>query len=120
MKLMIVDDSNIIRRMIARSIGDYGFDVRTASDGMEAVQVFEQFRPDLVTMDITMPRLDGIVCIEQLLKRRPDTKILVISALADKATAVEAVERGAHGFVLKPFTEKRINDELRHVIDGDK
>ena len=56
--------------------------------------MFEQLRPDLVTMDITMPKMDGIECIERMVKMRPDVLILVISALADKATAIDAMKKG--------------------------
>ena len=95
-KLMIVDDSNIMRRRIERS---NQFDelelVGTASNGLEALEMFKKTDPDVVTMDLTMPQMDGIECISKLVVLKPAVRILVISALADKATAVEAMEMGA-------------------------
>jgi two-component system chemotaxis response regulator CheY len=116
-KLMIVDDSNIMRRRIERS---QNFDelelVGTAGNGLEALELFKRTDPDVVTMDITMPQMDGIECIEKIVEIKPAVRILVISALADKATAVEAMEKGANGFLNKPFTDRQLNDAIAELI----
>ena len=120
MKMMIVDDSNIIRRKIERSTELDGVRiVGKASNGVEAVHLFEQAQPDLVTMDITMPEMDGIECVERLVGLNPDVLILVVSALSDKATAIEALKKGANGFLCKPFTDKQLNDALAELIRGE-
>jgi two-component system chemotaxis response regulator CheY len=67
-------------------------------------------------MDLTMPEMDGNECVEQLVQRDPDIRILVISALADKTTAIDALERGASGFLCKPFSDRQLNDALRKLI----
>lgn len=119
MKLMIVDDSGVIRNKIARGAATREFDiVGLARDGEEAIKLFSETRPDVVTMDLTMPRMDGLACIQALLKIRPETLILVVSALADKATAIEALKQGAHGFVLKPFTDEQIGEALLELLRG--
>jgi two-component system chemotaxis response regulator CheY len=116
-KLLIVDDSNVIRRSIQRTIGQADTtEVRTAGNGLEALKVFDEFQPEVVTMDITMPEMDGLSCVEAILGKKPGTRILVISALADKATAVEAVKRGATGFLLKPFTAETLTTELAELF----
>ncbi|MGH3026487.1 MAG: response regulator transcription factor [Gaiellaceae bacterium] len=116
-RLLIVDDSNIMRRRIERSQQlDELEVVGAASNGMEALELFEKTDPDLVTMDLTMPRMDGIECISKLVKRKPDVRILVISALADKATAIDAMEKGANGFLNKPFTDRQLNDAIAELI----
>ena len=116
-KLMIVDDSNIMRRRIERS---QNFDelelVGTAANGLEAIELFRKMDPDVVTMDLTMPQMDGIECIENIVKIKPAVRILVISALADKATAVEAMEKGANGFLNKPFTDRQLNEAFAELI----
>jgi two-component system chemotaxis response regulator CheY len=120
MKMMIVDDSNIIRRKIERSTALEGVRIiGKASNGVEAVHLFEQSQPDLVTMDITMPEMDGIECVERLVGLNPDVLILVVSALSDKATAIEALKKGANGFLCKPFTDKQLNDALAELIRGE-
>jgi two-component system chemotaxis response regulator CheY len=116
-KLMIVDDSNIMRRRIERS---QNFDelelIGTAGNGLEALELFKKADPDVVTMDLTMPQMDGIECIGKLVELKPAIRILVISALADKATAVEAMEKGANGFLNKPFTDRQLNEAIADLI----
>ena len=120
MKMMIVDDSNIIRRKIERSTELDGVRIiGKASNGVEAVHLFEKTHPDLVTMDITMPEMDGIECVERLVDLKPDVLILVVSALSDKSTAIEALKKGANGFLCKPFTDKQLNQALAELIRGE-
>jgi two-component system, chemotaxis family, chemotaxis protein CheY len=117
MKLMIVDDSNIMRRRIERSQQFEELElVGTACNGLEAIEMFRKMDPDVVTMDLTMPQMDGIECIENIVKMKPAVRILVISALADKATAVEAMEKGANGFLNKPFTDRQLNEAIAELI----
>jgi two-component system chemotaxis response regulator CheY len=117
LKLMIVDDSNIIRRRIERSQQIDRLEVVGAAvNGREAVDLFQRTRPDVVTMDLTMPEMDGIECVEKLVAINPKVLILVVSALADKATAVEAIEKGANGFLCKPFTDRQLNDALEELL----
>jgi two-component system, chemotaxis family, chemotaxis protein CheY len=117
MKLMIVDDSNIMRRRIERSqqFEDLQL-VGTAGNGVEAIELFKRTDPDVVTMDLTMPRMDGIECISHLVALKPEVRILVVSALADKATAVEAMEKGANGFLNKPFTDRQLNEAIAELM----
>jgi two-component system, chemotaxis family, chemotaxis protein CheY len=116
-KLMIVDDSNIMRRRIERSQTFEELElVGTAANGLEAIEMFRKMDPDVVTMDLTMPQMDGIECIENIVKIKPAVRILVISALADKATAVEAMEKGANGFLNKPFTDRQLNEAIAELI----
>ena len=119
LKLLIVDDSNVMRRRIERSQQIDRLEVvGLASNGVEAIEQFRRTDPDVVTMDITMPQMDGIECVERLVSMKPSVLILVVSALADKATAVEAMEKGANGFLNKPFTDRQLNDALLELIGG--
>lgn len=116
-RLMVVDDSNVIRRRIERvqDLPDIEF-VGSAKNGREALEMHERLHPTIVTMDLTMPEMDGGECVEQLMQRDPDILILVISALADKLTAIDAIEKGARGFLYKPFTDRQLNNALRQLI----
>jgi two-component system, chemotaxis family, chemotaxis protein CheY len=117
LKLMIVDDSSIMRRRIERSQQFQDLElVGTAGNGLEALELFKKTDPDVVTMDITMPQMDGIECIARLVAMKPAVRILVVSALADKATAVEAMERGANGFLNKPFTDRQLNEAIAELV----
>jgi len=117
LKLLIVDDSNLMRRRIERSQQFEELQVvGTAGNGLEALEMFHKTDPDVVTMDLTMPQMDGIECISKLVQLKPAVRILVISALADKATAVEAMERGANGFLNKPFTDRQLNEAIAELM----
>ena len=116
-KLMIVDDSNIIRNRIKRGFNSLQFDlVATASNGVEALEQFKEHKPDVITMDLTMPEMDGLECINNIMSLAPDTMILVISALSDKATGIKALELGACGFICKPFTEDELMEALNELV----
>ena len=118
--LMIVDDSNIIRNRIARYEANAPFKVvAKASDGEEALVCFKKGNINLVTMDLTMPHMDGLECIQELIKLDPNVKILVVSALSDKSTGIKALKYGARGFLCKPFGEQELLDALQKVIDSD-
>lgn len=116
MKLMIVDDSNMIRTRISRVVASGGLQgvaiVGLARNGVEALRVAQNTQPDVVTMDLTMPEMDGVECISRLLQMNPKLSILVVSALADRSTAIEALRLGARGFVAKPFTDQELQSAL--------
>jgi len=117
MKLLIVDDSSFIRDRIERAIKLPEIkSILNASNGIEALAVFDYHKPELVTMDITMPELDGVLASAAMIKRNPKVNILIVSALADKKTAIDALKRGARGFLLKPFTDIQLSDAIRILI----
>lgn len=120
MKLLVVDDSNIIRSRIARAalhpqLRELDI-VGLARNGVEAIDICRRKAPDLVTMDLTMPKMDGIACIEKIIDFDSTINILVVSALSDKATAIEALKRGARGFLHKPFSDTQLVDALLEVM----
>lgn len=119
MKLLIVDDSNIIRSRIARialhpRLHNLSI-VGLAKNGVEAIELCQRNAPDVVTMDLTMPEMDGIACIDILLRNHPKINILVVSALGDKTTAISALKKGARGFLQKPFSDDQLADALLEV-----
>lgn len=117
MKLLIVDDSSIVRRSIQKILDDKHItEIDQAKNGVEAVELFRLNKHDVVTLDITMPLMDGLICVEELIKINPDARVLIISALADKATAIDAVKRGASGFICKPFTGNDLIDAFQELI----
>lgn len=117
MKLLVVDDSMIVRRTVERNLRLSRFkEIRMAANGLEALTAFDEFRPDVVTLDITMPEMDGLAAVEILRQKNTKAIILIISALADRSTAVEAMKRGAHGFLLKPITPESLHTALEDLI----
>lgn len=119
LKLMIVDDSNIIRRKIQRECDSGRFDVVClANNGRDALAKFDDHKPQVITMDLTMPHMDGIECVERIITKDPSVRILVISALSDITTGIEALEKGARGFLCKPFSEQQLGDALTQLTEG--
>lgn len=122
MRLLIVDDSNMIRSRISRVVQSGGLAsvslVGLARNGAEALRVARSTQPDVVTMDLTMPEMDGVQCITELLRLLPRTSILVVSALSDKSTAIQALKLGARGFVAKPFTDDELKMALLDVMEA--
>ncbi|MDQ3058362.1 MAG: response regulator [Pseudomonadota bacterium] len=122
MRLLIVDDSNMIRTRISRVVQNGGLKgvvlAGLARNGAEAVRIAKAVRPDVVTMDLTMPEMDGIECIQALLRFDPGMNILVVSALSDKSTAIQALKLGARGFVAKPFTDEELQIALLDVTEA--
>lgn len=119
--LMIVDDSNIIRNRIERIFQSKDIEiVAQASNGVEALEKFRALRPNLITMDLTMPQMNGLECIQKIVAEGDDVSILVVSALADKETALLALQYGARGFICKPFTEDELSSALNRLISLNK
>nr|WP_116606302.1 response regulator [uncultured Albidiferax sp.] len=122
MRLLVVDDSNMIRTRISKVVQGGGLGkialVGLARNGVEALRIAKATQPDVVTMDLTMPEMDGVQCIREMLRLLPGTRILVVSALNDKATAIAALKLGARGFVAKPFTDDELRLALLDVMEG--
>jgi two-component system, chemotaxis family, chemotaxis protein CheY len=113
MKLLIVDDSSVIRRAIERGIESGEItEVDQAEDGEQAILLYAEKQHDIITLDITMPKMDGLTCLDRLMQINPEAKVLIISALRDRTTAIRAIKQGASGFLCKPINP----DELREAF----
>jgi len=118
MKFMVVDDSDIIRTKIQAVLDAESFEiVGTAKNGLEAVQQFKELKPRVITMDITMPFMDGIETIQKIVELDDEVRILVVSALADKATLIKAMTLGAYGFLCKPFSDVELSEAVSELIE---
>jgi two-component system chemotaxis response regulator CheY len=116
-RVMIVDDSAIIRHTIEKHLQDFNIEITSsAADGASALEDFKKTSPDYVTLDITMPEMDGLTVLEEMLKIKPSTKIMIVTALSDKATGLRAIELGAKSFVPKPFTPERLREAFEKLI----
>ncbi len=103
-RVLIVDDALIMRQRIQDIAVEAGWQVAGhASDGSEAVAMYEKQRPDLVTLDIVMPETDGISALKEIMQRDPEASVVMISAVSQKEKLAECIEAGAMDFVVKPF-----------------
>lgn len=116
-KLLIVDDSAILRMHLKGALQQYGLEVvGEATNGVEALEKFKETGPNLVTMDITMPEMNGLSCTREMLKISPDVKIVVISALSSSDIAIEAVAAGARDYLRKPFEPAELERCIRALL----
>lgn len=116
-KLMIVDDSNVIRNRIERNMEHVNIEVvALAEDGIQAIEMFRRYQPDIVTMDLTMPNMDGLECIRHILAMNRHVSILVISAISDRSTGLRSLQLGARGFIFKPFNDEQLIAALNKLI----
>ncbi len=115
-KVLITDDTAFMRMTLRNVLEKNGYEIAgEAEDGQQAVERYEQFKPDLVTMDITMPNMDGITAIKLIVEKNPDAKIVVVSAMGQKSLVIEALNSGAKDFIVKPFQPDRIVEALNKV-----
>jgi len=115
-RVMIVDDAAFMRVSIRNILLKNGFEVAgEAENGAVAVQKYAELKPDLVTMDITMPEMNGLEALKAIRASDPSAKIVMVSALGQEAMVREAVMSGAKGFVVKPYKEDTIVDTLNKL-----
>jgi two-component system, chemotaxis family, chemotaxis protein CheY len=118
MKLLIVDDSSVVRRAIERDLESGEItEVDQAATGEDAVRLYSAKLHDVVTLDITMPGMDGLTCLDKIIKINPKARVLIISALRDKATAIDAIKRGASGFLCKPINPPELKEAFKVLIE---
>lgn len=116
-KILIVDDAAFMRMMIKDILSKNGFDiVGEAADGAQAVQLYKDTMPDLVTMDITMPEMDGITALKEIKKMNPQAKIIMCSAMGQQAMVIDAIQAGAKDFIVKPFQADRVLEAINKAL----
>jgi two-component system chemotaxis response regulator CheY len=105
---MIVDDAAVMRIRLRDILETRYKVVAEAANGREAINLYDSYRPDFVTLDITMPQLNGIEALEEMVTRFPDAKVVIVSAVGQKQMVFQAIARGAKDFIIKPFESARV------------
>ncbi len=114
--VLIVDDADFMRMMLRDIVEDMGLEVAAeASDGAEAVQQYRQKDVDLVLLDITMPVVDGLDALKQIIKYDPAANVVMITALGQKEQVLACIKAGAKDFIIKPFDQERVTETLEHL-----
>ncbi|HEY4601566.1 MAG TPA: response regulator [Cerasibacillus sp.] len=117
-RILIVDDAAFMRMMIKDILTKNGFEViGEAQDGAQAVEKYEELSPDLVTMDITMPEMDGITALKKIREKDPAAKIIMCSAMGQQAMVIDAIQAGAKDFIVKPFQADRVIEAIQKVLE---
>jgi len=118
-RILVVDDAAFMRMLLKKILVQGGHQVvGEASNGREAVEKYKELRPDLVTMDIVMPEMDGITAVKEIKKIDPNAKIVMITAVGQEAKVMEALKAGASGYIVKPFQAQKVLEEINRVLSS--
>ena len=117
-KGIIVDDAAIMRHRLRLILESHFTIITEASNGYEAVGLYTQFRPDFITLDISMPEMNGIDALKKIIGLYPDAKIVIVSAVGQKQTVFEALSLGAKDFIIKPFDADRVLHSVMRLFEA--
>lgn len=116
-KILITDDAAFMRMQLRDILTKLGHEiVGEAENGLDAVEKHERLKPDLITMDITMPEMDGIQAVRKIMEAGSEAKIIMCSAMGQQRMVVDAIQAGAKDFIIKPFNVDRIKEALEKVL----
>ncbi len=116
--VLIVDDSTVMRNMLAKFFTDNGFTVvGMAADGVEAIELFGKLNPDLMTLDIIMPKMRGTEVLETIMGGYPDAKVVMASSVSDARTVMKCLKIGAKQYILKPYDEDKVMTAIKKALD---
>ena len=118
-RILIVDDAAFMRMMLKDILTKGGFEIAgEAADGVEAVAKYNELKPDLVTLDITMPNMDGTDALKEIKAYDPNAKVIMITAAGQQNKVIEALKLGAERFITKPFDKDEILKNIEEVLEG--
>lgn len=118
-KILLVDDSAYMRGILKKILRASGFDVFVeAADGEEALATYARERPDVVLMDIVMPKMSGLDALRAIRRRDPDARVVMVSAIGQDVIVNEAVKAGARGYIVKPFDANNVREAVQAAANG--
>lgn len=116
-RVLIVDDTDFMRMMIKDILTKNGYEIAgEATDGLSAIEKYKEVNPDLVTMDITMPEMDGVAAVQAILDIDSAARIIMVSAMGQQAIVIEAIQAGAKDFIVKPFIPERVLEAVSKAL----
>jgi two-component system chemotaxis response regulator CheY len=116
--VLIVDDSPVMRQMLTKLFVNQGFNVvGQAADGEEALALFEELRPELTTLDIVMPKMRGTEVLETILKKYPESNVIMASSVSDARTVMHCLKIGAKQYIVKPYDEEKVMAAVRKALN---
>ena len=115
--VLICDDAAFMRMMIKDILSKNGYNIAgEAENGLKAIEKYNELKPDLVLMDITMPEMDGIEALKKIKEADPNASIIMCSAMGQQAMVIEAIQSGAKDFIVKPFQPERVLEAVKKVV----
>ncbi len=115
-KILVVDDSAFVRMRNVSLLKELGHETLEAGDGSQAVETYKQAKPDAVLLDITMPVMDGLEALREILAFDSSAKVAMVTAMGQQKTVMEAIKAGARDFVVKPFDPERLKAALKKLV----
>lgn len=116
-RILIVDDAAFMRMMLKDILTRNGYEVcGEGINGKDGIDKFKELKPDLVTLDITMPEMTGLDALKEIMKLNPDAKAVMCSAMGQQAMVIEAIQSGAKDFIVKPFQADRVIESIKKVL----
>lgn len=116
-KILIVDDAVFMRMRCSRLLTEAGHEIIEAGNGAEALEKYRETRPDGVLLDITMPKMDGIITLQEIRKIDPDARVAMVTAMGQRSMVMNALKAGARDFILKPFDGPRILSTVDKLVN---
>lgn len=116
-RVLIVDDAAFMRMMLKDILAKNGFEiVGEAENGAMGVEKYKELKPDLITMDITMPEMDGVSAVKEIMKIDPKARVVMCSAMGQQAMVIDAIQAGARDFIVKPFQPERVLEAIQKAL----
>ena len=115
-KILVTDDAKFMRTMLSGFLTAEGHEVIEAGNGIEMLNMYKEHKPDLITLDITMPEMDGLEAIKKLRMMYPTAKVIMCSAMGQQSMVIEALQNGAIDFIVKPFQQDRVIDSVKKAL----
>lgn len=115
-KVLIVDDAEFLRVRLTKMLDTDGYEVFQAENGLKAVATYKDIHPDVVLMDITMPEMDGLTALKEIIGFDPRARVVMLTALGQESVVLEAVKSGARDFVVKPFEHDRVMKAITKLV----
>lgn len=116
-KVLVTDDAAFMRMQLKDMLSKLDYEViGEAENGQVAIEKYQELQPDIVTMDITMPEMDGIAAVKEIKKINPAAKVIMCSAMGQQNAVVEAIQAGANDFIVKPFTKERVEEAFAKLL----
>ena len=114
--ILVTDDASFMRMMLSDILKKNGHVTYEAVDGADMLKRYEEYKPDLVTLDITMPNMDGLEALKALKGKHPEAKVVMCSAMGQQAMVIDAIQSGAKDFIVKPFQPDRVMESVRKAL----
>jgi two-component system chemotaxis response regulator CheY len=115
-KILIVDDAEFLRVRLNKILDTEGYEVFQAENGAKAVSTYKDIHPDVVLMDVTMPEMDGLTALKQIVSFDPKARVVMLTALGQESVVLEAVKSGARDFIVKPFEHDRVMKAISKLL----